>query len=185
METPRCLDDLDCVGILYPDRFRELVKQFKGTEICRENRAWLHGISFGGPTLKTRKTNQHCIRYIKSLLSEGWGSACEVNTRIYVRDSQGKWLPIPKRRFWASQCKLLWTAWRDMVDACLPWGEFDIQWCGRLMDQIGDKNEAGEYKYNPLTSPESRRQLKAIYKKFVFNRELYDKEKGKPGRKPT
>ena len=116
----------------------------------------------------------------------GWGSAVEVNTRIYVRDQDGNWYLIPKKRFWASQARMLWTAWKDVVFEALPWGKYD-GWCHNLMHQIDKRYEdSGEFRYNPLASPASRRQLREIYKCTVFvqGKVLYDKEKGKPGRKP-
>ena len=87
--------------------------------------------------------------------------------------------------FWAAQARMLWSAWRDVVYEALPWGKFD-GWCHNLMNQIDKRFEDGEFRYNPLKSPGSRRALKEIYKKTVFaqGQPLYDKEKGKPGRKP-
>ena len=67
----------------------------------------------------------------------------------------------------------------------LPWGKFD-GWCHNVMHQIDKRYDNGEFRYNPLTSPVSRRSLREIYQKTVFaqGKALYDKEKGKPGRKP-
>ena len=134
--------------------------------------------------MRPRKYNSYTMNFIRDLLSEGWGSAVEVNTRIYVRDCNGNWMSVPKKRFWASQCRMLWAAWRDVVYEALPWGKFD-GWCHNLMNQIDKRFENGEFRYNPLTSPASRRALRKIYQETVFSQgqALYDKEKGKPGRK--
>ena len=80
---------------------------------------------------------------------------------------------------------MLWTAWKDVVFAALPWGKYD-GWCHNVMHQIDKRYESGEFRYNPLTTPVSRRSLREIYQKTVFaqGKVLYDKEKGKPGRKP-
>ena len=186
METPEPLDDLDYLSLCQEEKFKKYVaKARERGDIIRENQRWLHGICYGGVFLKPRKYNHYAMDVVKDILAEGWGSAVEVNTRIYVRDYDGKWNAVPKRRFWASQCRMLWTAYRDVVYAVLPWGKHDT-WCHALMHQIDKRYDNGEFRYNPLTSPSSRRKLQEIYRKTVFSqgKPLYDKEKGKPGRKP-
>ena len=185
--TPDCLDDLDYLKLCQEDKLAKYVSKARlRGDIIRENRQWLHGILFTGVYLKTRTYNRYAMDVIRDILSDGtWGSAVEINTRIYVRDYDGKWYVVPKRRFWASQCRMLWTAYRDVVYEVLPWGEYD-EWCHLLMSQIDSRTDGGEFRYNPLTSPVSKRKLRELYQSTVFKlgRELYDKEKGKPGRKP-
>ena len=186
MAKPVCLDDLEYLQLCHKELLTKLAqKAVDRGDICRENRSWLHGISYSDVFLKPRTYNRYTMRFIRDLLSEGWGSAVEVKTRIYVRDYHGNWMSVPKKRFWASQCRMLWTAWKDAVFAALPWGKYD-GWCHSLMHQIDKRFENGEFRYNPLTSPSSRRTLREIYQKTVFaqGQALYDKEKGKPGRKP-
>ena len=187
MSKPECLEDLDFLKLCHGELLIKLSDKAKERgDICRENRQWLHGISYSELFLRPRKYNRYTMNFIKDLLSEGWGSAVEVNTRIYVRDHDGNWYLTPKKRFWASQARMLWEAWRQVVNATLPWGDKYDGWCHHLMHQIDARLDNGEFKYNPLTSPISRRHLRRIYQNTVFKqgRALYDKEKGKPGRKP-
>ena len=182
----KCLEDLDHFKLCHGELLKELAeKAVKRGDIKYENRAYLHGISWSDVFLKPKKYNRYTMNFVRDLLSEGWGSAVEVNTRIYVRDLYGNWYLTPKKRFWAAQARMLWRAWRDVVFEALPWGKWD-KWCHNLMHQIDSKFEDGQFRYNPLTSPASRRALKEIYQKTVFaqGQPLYDKEKGKPGRKP-
>ena len=181
-----CLEDLDYIKLCHEELLQKLAKNaVKRGDITKQNQNWLHGISWCEVFLKPRTYNRYTMNFVRDLLSDGWGSAVEVKTRIYVRDYNGSWVSVPKKRFWASQCRMLWTAWRDVVYEALPWGEYD-SWCHHLMHQIDKRYENGEFRYNPLTSSRSRRDLKEIYKKTVFaqGQSLYDKEKGKPGRKP-
>ena len=186
MTKPECLEDLDYLKLCHEELLKKLAaRAIERGDIVRENRDWLHGISYREVFLRPRKYNSYTMNFIRDLLSKGWGSAVEVNTRIYVRDHDGNWYLTPKKRFWASQCRMLWNAWKDVVCEALPWGEFDT-WCHNLMHQIDKRYENGEFRYNPLTSPASRRALRKIYQETVFaqGKPLYDKEKGKPGRKP-
>ena len=190
METPICLDDLDYLKLCHEDRLKVYIAKAKERgDFFRENARWLHGISYDGVFLKPRKYNRYAFDVIRDILSDdggkAWATAVEVNTRIYVRDYDGKWYLVPKRRFWASQARMLWTAYRDVVCGALPWGKYD-SWCHHLMNQIDSRRDSGEFKYNPLTTPSSRTALRKIYRDTVFKhgQALYDKEKGKPGRKP-
>ena len=184
--TVNCLEDLDYLKLCHEELFLKLAENaVKRGDITKKNQDWLHGISWSEVFLKPRNYNRYTINFVRDLLFEDWGSAVEVKTRIYVRDNNGSWTAVPKKRFWASQCRMLWTAWRDVVYEALPWGGNDV-WCHHLMHQIDKRYENGEFRYNPLHSPASRRALREIYKKTVFaqGQSLYDKEKGKPGRKP-
>ena len=181
-----CLEDLDYIKLCHEELLQKLAKNaVKRGDITKKNKDWLHGISWSEVFLKPRTYNRYTMNFVRDLLSDGWGSAVEVKTRIYVRDYNGSWVSVPKKRFWASQCRMLWAAWRDVVYEALPMGDNDA-WCHHLMHQIDKRYENGEFRYNPLTSPRSRRVLKEIYTKTVFaqGQSLYDKEKGKPGRKP-
>ena len=185
--TANCLDDLENLPSVHAWVLHQLAQKWiERGDICYDSSHKLHGISYDDIFLKSREYSEYTIAFIQELLSSGWGSAVEVGTRIYVRDRDGKWEYVPKKRFWAAQSKLLWTAWRDLVEYCLPWGKYD-SWCGRLMDQIDRRTSSGEFRYNPLTTPKSRRKLRAIYTETVFEQGmvLYNKEKGKPGRKPA
>ena len=186
MTRPECLDDLDYLKLCHEDKLKKLAENaVKRGDIRWENRAYLHGISFNDVFLKPRRYNRYTMNFIRDLLSEGWGSAVEVKTRIYVRDHNGNWYLTPKKRFWASQARMLWTAWKEVMFEALPWGKYD-GWCHHVMHQIDSRYENGEFKYNPLTTPVSRRSLRDIYQKTVFaqGKILYDREKGRPGRKP-
>ena len=181
-----CLEDLDYLKICHGELLKKLAENaVKRGDIKYENRGYLHGISWSDVYLKARNYNRYTMNFVRDLLSTDWGSAVEVKTRIYVRDLHGNWFHTPKKRFWAAQARMLWTAWRDMVFEALPWGKWD-KWCHHLMHQIDSKFEDGEFRYNPLKSPMSRRALREIYKNTVFAQGLvlYEKEKGKPGRKP-
>ena len=117
-------------------------------------------------------------------------TACEVNTRIYVRNKNRKWKAVPKREFWKEQCRLLWNLWVNFVNYARPriqnWDDpYEVDekcWSNHLMSKIDARRKDGQFRYNPLLSVKSRRKLREIYEKYVFNRTLYDEEKGRPGR---
>ena len=152
-------------------------------KVNKRNAENLHGISYSGIFLKPKSYNSTVIEFIDSILepseSFDFRTACEVKTRIYVRDELGKWKSVPKRKFWKEQCHILWELWKNFVNYARPrragWGD-------RLVFQIDARRKDGEFRYNPLLSARSRRKLREIYTEHVFNRELYNEEKGKPGR---
>ena len=171
-----------------------VTKRFK-KEITKENAEYLHGINYYNLFLKPRSYHRICLQFIEALLEPGpkhdYKTACEVNTRIYVRREDGCWSPVPKRKFWKDQCKLLWTVWKNFVNYARPRPDYNsplsvnkYRWSDHLMHQIDSRRKDGEFRYNPLLSVKCRRRIREIYQKHVFNKELYDKEKGKPGRKP-
>ena len=171
-----------------------VTKEF-GPKINKENAENLHGINYTHLYLKPRSYNRTVMRFISAILTPGehfdFKTACEVKTRIYVREESGKWVSVPKRKFWKDQCRLLWTVWRNFVNYNRPKTTKDMNaleiarlaWSDRLMHQIDARRSTGEYRYNPLLSVKSRRKLRELYEKHVFNRDLYNAEKGKPGRK--
>ena len=163
--------------------------------ITKENAEYLHGINYYNLYLKPRSYHRICLQFIEALLEPGpkhdYKTACEVKTRIYVRRDDGSWNSVPKRRFWKDQCKLLWTVWKNFVnfarprmDRSKPESVRKYRWSDHLMNQIDSRRKDGEFRYNPLYSVKCRQRIREIYQKHVFNKELYDKEKGKPGRKP-
>ena len=170
-----------------------ITKEF-GPKITKDNADNLHGINYHNILLKPRSYNRTVMQFIDRVLEPtdkfDYRTACEVNTRIYVRNDEGKWKSVPKRKFWKEQCRLLWNLWKTFVNYARPkikdWDNcLEVarkQWSDRLMHQIDARRKDGEFRYNPLLSVKSRQRLREIYKKHVFNRELYDKEKGKPGR---
>ena len=184
------LSDLDYVYFWNED---SITKEF-GPLITKENADNLHGINYYNVILRPRSYNSTVLRFINRLLEPtdkfDYRTACEVNTRIYVRNDEGKWKSVPKRKFWKEQCKLLWNVWKVFVNYARPKVEdWDnslevsrFRWSDRLMHQIDSRRKDGEFRYNPLLSVRSRQRLREIYERHVFNRELYDKEKGKPGR---
>lgn len=185
-----CLSDLEYVYFWDGD---SVTKEF-GPKITKENAEMLHGISYSNVYLKPRNYNSIVMRFIEKMLEPterfDYKTACEVSTRIYVRNDEGKWKSVPKRKFWKDQCRLLWNMWKIFVNYARPKACDDAncleisryRWSDRLMHQIDAKRKDGEFRYNPLLSVKSRNKLREIYQKHVFNRELYDKEKGKPGR---
>ena len=152
-------------------------------KVNKRNAENLHGISYSGIFLKPRSYNSTVMEFIECVLEPAsefdFKTACEVNTRIYVRDEFGKWKSVPKRKFWKEQCHLLWELWKNFVNYARPQTQ---TWGDRLVFQIDSRRKDGEFRYNPLLSARSRRKLREIYTRYVFNRELYNEEKGKPGR---
>ena len=158
-----------------------VTKEFS-SKITKENADNLHGINYYNPILKPRSYNSTVMRFIDQMLTPtdtfDYKTACEVNTRIYIRDTEGKWKPVPKRKFWKDQCELLWDLWKNFVKCVRPLE----RWSEILLEQIDTRRSDGKFRYNPLLSVKSRRRLREIYQKHVFNRKLYDEEKGRPGR---
>ena len=190
MPTHYPLSDLDYIYFWDGD---SITNEFSPL-ITKKNADYLHGINFSSVFLRPRSYNSTVLKFINRVLEPNekfdYRTACEVNTRIYVRNDQGKWKAVPKRQFWKDQCKCLWNVWKVFVNFARPTPKdrsdvlevARLQWSDRLMHQIDAKRSDGEFKYNPLLSVKSRRRLREIYEKHVFNRELYDKEKGRPGR---
>ena len=190
MPTHYSLSDLKYVSFWKGDSITE---EF-GPKITEDNSYYLHGINFHNLILRPRSYNATVMQFIDRVLEPNdkfdYRTACEVNTRIYVRNDEGKWKSVPKRKFWKDQCRLLWNAWKVFVGYVRPkvqdWDNpFEVSklaWSGRLINNIGVRRKDGEFRYNPLLSVRSRQRLREIYEKHVFNRELYDKEKGRPGR---
>lgn len=172
----------------------DIITQEFSPKITRNNVDNLHGISYSNVYLKPRSYNSTVIQFIDRILEPtdkfDYRTACEVNTRIYVRSQSGKWKSVPKRKFWKEQCRLLWNLWKNFVNYARPkvkdWDNVlevaRYSWSDNLMQQIDSRRKDGEFRYNPLLSVRSRKKLRELYEKYVFNRELYDKEKGKPGR---
>ena len=170
-----------------------ITKEFQ-PKITKRNADFLHGISYSGVFLKPKSYNSTVLRFIERVLEPtdefDYRTACEVNTRIYVRNDEGKWKSVPKRKFWKEQCRRLWNLWKTFVnyarpkvqDPSNPLEVRRVAWTDRLMHQIDARRNDGEFRYNPLLSVKSRKRLREIFEKHVFNRELYDKEKGRPGR---
>ena len=172
----------------------DVISQEFKPKITRDNADNLHGISYYDIFLKPRSYNRTVMQFIEAVLRPtdkfDYKTACEVNTRIYVRGENKKWKAIPKRKFWKDQCHWLWNLWKNFVNFSRPRPDYDnalesarLAWSDRLMHQIDSRRKDGEFRYNPLLSVRSRQKLRDIYQRFVFNRELYDLEKGKPGRK--
>ena len=172
---------LEYLDFLYFWADDSITKEFQ-PKINKRNADFLHGISYSGVFLKPKSYNSTALRFIERILEPtknfDYRTACEVNTRIYVRNDEGKWTSVPKRKFWKEQCRRLWNLWKIFVNYARP----KEDWSDHLMHQIDSRRKDGEFKYNPLLSVKSRQKLREIYQEHVFNRDLYDKEKGKPGR---
>ena len=190
MPTHYSLSDLKYVSFWKGDSITE---EF-GPKITEDNSYYLHGINFHNLILRPRSYNATVMQFIDRVLEPNdkfdYRTACEVNTRIYVRNDEGKWKSVPKRKFWKDQCRLLWNLWKNFVNYARPKVQDRenllevnrLRWTDRLMYQIDARRKDGEFRYNPLLSVKSRKRLREIYERHVFNRELYDKEKGRPGR---
>ena len=174
-----CLREIDQIPLYPGDDVFEDFRPF----VTKNHTESLHGIDKSGIYLKAKSYNPLVLRFVEAFLQEDeydFRTACEVKTRIYVRENTGVWHSVPKREFWRKQCEMLWTLWGNYVKAVKPdgeWGEYVV----RMIEQ---RRDDGVYKYNPLVSSRSRRKLRELYKLYVFNSDLYQAEKRRPGPKP-